>query len=167
MGVGGKACLEPPADGIPIVFALLRRTNDTQKTQEQGESSQILFFSFFLSAWETSHPNRPLAFVNASSPDKSSSLQSAQASCGFPEGLCLPRGKPRSCPGGGGSGSSPASGQWYLWGLSILGTRFNSLLFSWTSLSETWQFPDLNELFFSTFVSQLDPPPSLGSEREK
>lgn len=85
MGVGGEACLEhrgPPADGIPIVFALLRRTKGIQKFQEQGESSQIIFF--FLSAWETSHPNRPLAFANASSPDKSSSLQSAQSSCCFP-----------------------------------------------------------------------------------
>lgn len=85
MEVGGETCLEhlaPPAGRIPVVSPPLRRTNDIQKFQEQGSSSQIFFF-FFL-AWETSHANRPLAFANASSPDKSNSQESAQSSCYFP-----------------------------------------------------------------------------------
>lgn len=39
MGVGGETCLEhlePLADGIPIVLALLRRTKHIKKLQEQG-----------------------------------------------------------------------------------------------------------------------------------
>ena len=106
MGLGTETCLEhlaPPADRIPLVVAPLRgRTSDIKMLQEQRSSSQIFFF--FLSAWETSHPNRPLAFANASSPDKSNSLESAQSSCYFPSGLCLSGGMPRGvCCGGGGS----------------------------------------------------------------
>ena len=99
MGVGTETCLEhlaPPADRIPLFVA-----SDIKMLQEQRSSSQIFFF---FSAWETSHPNRPLAFANASSPDKSNSLESAQSSCYFPSGLCLRGGMPRGvCCGGGGS----------------------------------------------------------------
>jgi hypothetical protein len=52
-----------------LFFALLRRANDIQNFQDLGGSSQTLFLFFF--AWEMSHPNRTLAFANASSPDKS------------------------------------------------------------------------------------------------
>lgn len=40
MGAGGETGLEPlepPADRIPIDFALLRRNNDNKKFQDQGE----------------------------------------------------------------------------------------------------------------------------------
>lgn len=80
MGVGTETCLEhlaPPADRIPLFVA------GSIKDRFKSRDHQTRFF--FLP--ETSHPNRPLAFANASSPDKSNSLESADPHVTFHQGF--------------------------------------------------------------------------------